>query len=186
MTRRGLLGIYISQRASVFLPGPNSHRHTHTHTHTHTHSSSHKMHLSAFPALITLSLLTSASALCKPMVGISVYRDDWAFTIPCGRNDCNSPATTITIFHEDRTTTSVTVPGSIGFGFSETPKLSVHEWDFYGKYREDPGLGFHVYATRCPPLPRNHGGGCYERALKVERGLLPKATWTRFRCGTTW
>ncbi|KAK4642955.1 hypothetical protein QC761_401915 [Podospora bellae-mahoneyi] len=133
-----------------------------------------------------IALANPVAALCKPVIGIQVFRDDWAYTIPCGRNDCNAPETTITIYHNDRTTTSKTFPGSISFGFKESPQAQVYEWDFYGKYRDDPGLGFHVYGTRCPTLPSNQGFGCFEQALKIERGYLPKATWAKFKCGTTW
>ncbi|KAK3346381.1 hypothetical protein B0T25DRAFT_462170, partial [Lasiosphaeria hispida] len=129
-------------------------------------------------------LVNLATTLCKPAVGIEVFRDDWAYTIPCGRNDCNSPETTI--FHNDHTATSKNFPGSISFGYKETRQAQVYEWDFFGKYPDDPGLGFHAYRTRCPTLPSNQGVGCLERALEIERGYLPRTTWAKFKCGTTW
>ncbi|KAK4208282.1 hypothetical protein QBC37DRAFT_379228 [Rhypophila decipiens] len=134
-------------------------------------------------ALSLLLLATPALSLCKPAVGIEVYTDHWAHTFPCGRFDCNTPETTIKIVHNDGSTTEDTFPGAIGFGYSDNPKVRVHEWDFYGKFRDDPGLGFHVYAARCGSLPSNQGFGCYGQALRIERGHLPKATWDKFKCG---
>jgi len=96
------------------------------------------------------------------------------------------PATTITIYHNGHTTTSATVPGSVSLGYKSTPQEKVYEWDFYVKYQDDPGYGFHVYGARCGTLPSKQGFGCYERALKTERGYLPKATWVKYKCGTTW
>lgn len=143
--------------------------------------------LRALLVALSITLLTGpAMALCKPVIGIRVYRDDWAYTIPCGRNDCNAPETTITVFHEDRTTTRQAFPGSISFGYSNSPQAQLYEWDFFGKMADDPGYGFRVYATRCPALPRNQGLGCLERALRISRGYLPKATWAQFDCGETW
>ncbi|KAK1833467.1 hypothetical protein QBC39DRAFT_346101 [Podospora conica] len=74
-----------------------------------------------------LMLANPVAALCKPAVGIEVYRDDWAYTIMCGRNPYNSPATTVTIYHDDRTTTSQTFPGTISFGHKTLPQAKIYE-----------------------------------------------------------
>ncbi|KAK5656016.1 hypothetical protein OQA88_5154 [Cercophora sp. LCS_1] len=92
------------------------------------------MHISSLLTAVLGAILMGnpVTALCKPA---------------CGRNDCNSPATTITIYHNDETTNSKEFPGGISFGYKTTPQAQVREWDFYGKFLDDPGYGFHVYGN---------------------------------------